>query len=105
MTEITIPKGEVKCSKHYKGTVFLTSMDLRLFPFDCQNLQVTSSVYRFIKLSQFLVHLPISVNISENLNPLLLLNSILDLLQTIQEAYRGGKEMIVAGEISLKSER
>lgn len=33
--------GEVKCSKHYKGTVFLTSMDLRLFPFDCQNLQVT----------------------------------------------------------------
>ena len=33
-------KGSVKRTMHYKGTVFLGSMDLALFPFDCQNLQV-----------------------------------------------------------------
>lgn len=32
--------GEVKRSIHYRGTVFMGSMDLKLFPFDCQNLQV-----------------------------------------------------------------
>ena len=32
--------GEVKWTVHTVGTVYMTSMDLRLFPFDCQNLQV-----------------------------------------------------------------
>lgn len=38
--------GAVKCSKHYKGTAFVTSMDLRLFPFDCQNLQICFKPYK-----------------------------------------------------------
>lgn len=32
--------GEVKRTCVYKGTVFLLSMNLKSFPFDCQNLQV-----------------------------------------------------------------
>ena len=32
--------GEVKRTVQFKGTLFLLSMDLRSFPFDCQNLQV-----------------------------------------------------------------
>mmetsp|Transcript_23398 Transcript_23398/g.22536 ORF Transcript_23398/g.22536 Transcript_23398/m.22536 type:complete len:803 (+) Transcript_23398:414-2822(+) len=38
--------GAVKCSKHYKGTAFVTSMDLKLFPFDCQNLQICFKPYK-----------------------------------------------------------
>jgi hypothetical protein len=33
--------GEVKRTVTYKGTLFLLSMNLRAFPFDCQNLQVS----------------------------------------------------------------
>jgi hypothetical protein len=32
--------GEVKCTIHYRGTVFIRDMELNLFPFDCQNLQI-----------------------------------------------------------------
>ena len=32
--------GEIKRTCSYKGTVFLLSMNLKSFPFDCQNLQV-----------------------------------------------------------------
>jgi hypothetical protein len=32
--------GDVVCSVHYRGTLYITGMDLRYFPFDCQNLQI-----------------------------------------------------------------
>ena len=32
--------GAVKMTKHVKGKVFLLSLDLQLFPFDCQNLSI-----------------------------------------------------------------
>ena len=33
--------GEIKLTACYKGTFFITAMSLQLFPFDCQNLQLT----------------------------------------------------------------
>lgn len=45
--KVNNPKtGEVKCSLQYNGTVFMTSMDLKFFPFDCQNLQVCIKPYK-----------------------------------------------------------
>jgi hypothetical protein len=32
--------GEIKCTIHYRGTAFIRDMELNLFPFDCQNLQI-----------------------------------------------------------------
>ena len=32
--------GEIKCTIHYRGTAFIRAMELGLFPFDCQNLQI-----------------------------------------------------------------
>lgn len=38
--------GEVKVTIHYVGLVYMTSMNLRLFPFDCQNLQLQLKPYK-----------------------------------------------------------
>jgi hypothetical protein len=38
--------GEVKLTVHYVGSVYMTSMNLRLFPFDCQNLQLQLKPYK-----------------------------------------------------------
>lgn len=38
--------GGVKRTQHFKGTVFLGSMELKMFPFDCQNLQICFKPYR-----------------------------------------------------------
>lgn len=43
--------GGVKRTAHFKGTVFLGSMDLKMFPFDCQNLQV--SLYCLSQLKEY----------------------------------------------------
>jgi len=45
--KITKPDtGELKMSVHYKGTCFLTNMELHTFPFDCQNLQMVFKPYK-----------------------------------------------------------
>ena len=55
-TKIVDPeKGSVKRTMHYKGTVFLGSMDLKLFPFDCQNLQICFKPYKLPKDELILV--------------------------------------------------
>eukprot|EP01035_Chromulina_nebulosa_P018839 gene18839-24624_t len=38
--------GEFKLTVHYVGTLYMTSMDLKLFPFDCQNLQIQLKPYK-----------------------------------------------------------
>jgi hypothetical protein len=45
--KITNPEtGEVKVTVHYVGSVYMTSMNLHLFPFDCQNLQLQLKPYK-----------------------------------------------------------
>jgi chromatin remodeling complex protein RSC6 len=47
VTKLTDPDtGEVKRTNSYKGTVFLLSMNLKSFPFDCQNLQICFKPYK-----------------------------------------------------------
>jgi hypothetical protein len=47
VTKLTDPEtGEVKRTNSYKGTVFLLSMNLKSFPFDCQNLQICFKPYK-----------------------------------------------------------
>lgn len=49
-TKIDDPKtGGVKRTEHLKGTVFLGSMELKMFPFDCQNLQICFKPYRLAR--------------------------------------------------------
>lgn len=38
--------GEIKMTSHLRGECFLTSMSLRMFPFDCQNLQISLRPYK-----------------------------------------------------------
>lgn len=47
VTKITdSDKGEIKQTITYKGTVFLLNLNLRSFPYDCQNLQICFKPYK-----------------------------------------------------------
>ncbi len=50
--------GEVKLTVSYKGTFFITAMSLQLFPFDCQNLQLTFRPHKLSSTDLQVIALP-----------------------------------------------